>query len=58
MLILGRELGYKLEYSDIECENLVPESLQGDMGVDEFMEKLTVVDTDYERMMQEAGAKV
>ncbi|ANT64051.1 bifunctional aspartate kinase/homoserine dehydrogenase I [Prosthecochloris sp. CIB 2401] len=57
MLILGRELGYKLEYSDIECENLVPESLQGDMGVDEFMEKLTVVDTDYERMMQEAGAK-
>jgi len=57
MLILGRELGYTLEYSDIECENLVPESLQGDMGVDEFMEKLASVDAEYERMMQEAGEK-
>ncbi|NTV99369.1 MAG: bifunctional aspartate kinase/homoserine dehydrogenase I, partial [Chlorobiaceae bacterium] len=38
MLILGRELGFTLEYGDIECESLVPEDCRGDMPVEAFME--------------------
>lgn len=55
-LILGRELGYRLDYEDIECESLVPESLRGRMSVDEFMEKLSCVDADYDAKIQEASA--
>ncbi len=55
-LILGRELGYRLDYEDIECESLVPESLRGKMSVDEFMEKLSCVDADYDAKIQEASA--
>ncbi len=54
-LILGRELGYKLEYEDIECESLVPENLRTEMSVDTFMEKLRSADAVYEEKIRDAA---
>ncbi|RNA64205.1 bifunctional aspartate kinase/homoserine dehydrogenase I [Prosthecochloris sp. ZM_2] len=54
-LILGRELGFRLEYEDIDCESLVPESLSGDMGADEFLDRLREVDSTYEQMIRDAA---
>ena len=54
-LILGRELGYKIDYEDVKCESLVPESLRGEMSVDVFMEELSCVDGYYEAKIREAA---
>lgn len=54
-LILGRELGFELEYDDVECESLVPEELRGDMPVDTFLEKLSMVDDGYAEAIESAG---
>ncbi|MCG8343253.1 MAG: bifunctional aspartate kinase/homoserine dehydrogenase I [Chlorobiales bacterium] len=54
-LILGRELGYRLEYEDIECESLVPEELRAEMSVETFMEKLGSADAGYEEMIRKAA---
>ncbi len=54
-LILGRELGYRLEYEDIVCESLVPEHLRTDMSVEEFLDRLGSVDEEYKAKMQEAA---
>ena len=56
-LILGRELGYRLDYEDIECESLVPESLRGEMSVEEFMERLGGIDAEYQTRIGEAAEK-
>ncbi len=56
-LILGRELGFRLDYEDITCESLVPASLSGEMSIDLFMEKLKCVDAEYEEKRQEAAQK-
>lgn len=47
LLILGRELGYRLEYSDVVCESLVPEACRGDMTADQFLDRLEAVDDWY-----------
>ncbi|UZJ41224.1 bifunctional aspartate kinase/homoserine dehydrogenase I [Prosthecochloris sp. SCSIO W1101] len=54
-LILGRELGYRLDYEDIECESLVPEHLRTDMSVDTFMEKLSSADAGYDEKIRKAA---
>ena len=54
-LILGRELGYSLDYEDIECESLVPEHLRTGMSVDTFMEKLCSADEGYEKKIRQAA---
>ncbi len=46
-LILGRELGYTLEYDDVVCESLVPEEYRGQMPVAEFLDRLSSVDEWY-----------
>ncbi len=54
-LILGRELGYRLDYEDIECESLVPEHLRTEMSVETFMEKLSSADAGYEEEIGKAA---
>jgi len=54
-LILGRELGFELEYSDVVCESLVPEGLRGEMSTDEFLQRLGEVDGGYAEAMEKAS---
>jgi aspartokinase/homoserine dehydrogenase 1 len=53
-LILARDLGYKLNFKDIEYENLVPEALRGEMDTETFLDKLKEFDADFETRQQEA----
>ncbi len=46
-LILGRELGYTLEYDDVVCESLVLEEYRGRVPVAEFLDRLSSVDEWY-----------
>ena len=46
-LILGRELGFTLEYGDVICESLVPVEYRGEMAVPEFLDRLSSVDDWY-----------
>jgi aspartokinase/homoserine dehydrogenase 1 len=55
VLILGRELGFKLEYSDVVCESLVPEEYRGEMPVAEFLDRLSSVDEWYANAIAEAA---
>jgi aspartokinase/homoserine dehydrogenase 1 len=57
LLILGRELGYRLEYSDVECQNLVPEGLRGEMTPEEFLDGLSSIDDWYTAEMTHASAE-
>ena len=57
LLILGRELGYRLEYADVECESLVPESCRGEMTPDEFLDRLSGIDDWYAAEIGKAGAE-
>ncbi len=54
-LILGRELGFTLEYSDVACESLVPEEYRGEMGVPEFLDRLSTIDGWYADEIEKAG---
>ena len=54
-LILGRELGFTLEYGDVVCESLVPPEYQGEMTVTEFLDRLSGVDGWYADAMKEAA---
>ncbi len=56
-LILGRELGFRINYEDIRCESLVPDHLMGQMPVEEFLEKLACVDEVYDDMNRKAAAE-
>jgi aspartokinase/homoserine dehydrogenase 1 len=54
-LILGRELGFTLEYSDVVCETLVPEEYRGEMSVAEFLDRLSGVDGRYATLIEDAA---
>ncbi len=54
-LILGRELGYRLDYADVLCESLVPEDLQGEMSVSDFLDRLSKVDDWYADEVERAA---
>ncbi len=43
LIILGREMGLRIEMSDVRVESLVPESLSG-CGIDEFLDRLAGYD--------------
>ena len=55
LLILGRELGFTLEYGDVVCESLVPEEYRGEMPVPEFLDRLSGVDAWYADAIAEAA---
>jgi len=55
-LILGRELGYTLEYGDVVCESLVPPEYRGEMPVAEFLDCLSSVDEWYAHETEKATA--
>ncbi|NTU90652.1 MAG: bifunctional aspartate kinase/homoserine dehydrogenase I [Chlorobiaceae bacterium] len=57
LLILGRELGYHLEYADVACESLVPESCRGEMSPEEFLDRLAEVDDWYAKEIGHAAAE-
>jgi len=54
-LILGRELGYAMEYTDVACESLVPLEYRGNMAVQEFLERLSSVDEWYAAEIENAA---
>lgn len=52
-VILARELGYRTEVSDIDVENLVPESLRN-ISKDEFLKRVGEMDEHMLRLYKEA----
>ncbi len=57
LLILARVAGYKLEFGDVEIENLVPEPLRNGGSIDEFFEKLKKHDHEFEMMRSDAESE-
>lgn len=57
VLILAREAGWELELTEIKVENLVPESCQGDMSLEQFWTALAAHDDDFEKLRKEASAR-
>jgi aspartokinase/homoserine dehydrogenase 1 len=56
LIILGREMGLKLELADVALEGLVPPELAG-CGVDEFMQRLPELDAVMAKQLAEARAE-
>jgi aspartokinase/homoserine dehydrogenase 1 len=56
LIILGREMGLRLELADVQLESLVPRSLAGGM-VDEFLERLPAFDTAMAERLQAARSR-
>ena len=56
-LILGRELGYMLEFGDVACESLVPLEYQVGMDVSEFLDRLSSVDDWYASEAEKAAVE-
>lgn len=57
LLILAREAGLKLEFENIEIENLVPEPAREVSTVDEFFEILEQYDDHFQELYENAAAK-
>ncbi len=55
LLILARVAGYKLEFSDLEIENLVPEGARGKGDVETFFKQLKEYDGDFEKLRKTAA---
>ncbi len=55
-VILAREMGYKVELSDLEVRSLVPSELQ-DVPLDEFMEKMPLMDAELLSLYRDAEAE-
>ncbi|WNC72113.1 bifunctional aspartate kinase/homoserine dehydrogenase II [Thalassotalea psychrophila] len=53
LLILARLAGFELELEDIDCQNLVPNSLIG-LSVDEFLGQVNLLDQYFANKLQEA----
>jgi aspartokinase/homoserine dehydrogenase 1 len=56
LIILGREMGLTLELSDVSVTGLVPKVLE-QVGVEEFMERLSEFDVDMSAMLDAARKK-
>ncbi|KAJ6825087.1 bifunctional aspartokinase/homoserine dehydrogenase 1, chloroplastic-like isoform X2 [Iris pallida] len=56
VIILARESGLKLELSDIEIVNLVPEPLRENLSIEEFMHQLPKFDGDLTKERNDAEA--
>ncbi|MGF1669763.1 MAG: bifunctional aspartate kinase/homoserine dehydrogenase I [Balneolaceae bacterium] len=57
LLILARIAGYKLEFEDIEIQNLVPEGARNNGDVETFFNELEKYDNDFEKLRAAAGEK-
>jgi aspartokinase/homoserine dehydrogenase 1 len=57
LLILAREVGAKLELSDIEIENLVPKEAKGDIELNKFYELLKLNDKHFHDLKEKALKK-
>ncbi len=57
LLILAREIGFKIELKDIKVENLVPEPARQAKTVEEFFEKLKEFDEVFEQRRKSAQKK-
>lgn len=57
LLILARVAGYKLEFNDVEIENLVPEAVRDVKSADEFLARLKDHDDEFEELRSEAEKK-
>ncbi len=57
LLILARVAGYKLEFSDMEIQNLVPEGARGNGDVESFFKKLEKYDDEFEALRKAAESK-
>ena len=57
ILILARVAGFKLEFEDVEIENLVPEEIRTIDSVDEFMDRLPEFDAHFEQRRADAAKK-
>lgn len=57
LLILARETGLLMEMSDIQIQNLVPESLRKTQSIKEFFEKLKLEDPHFEKLKKDAESK-
>ncbi|MFD1819102.1 aspartate kinase [Pseudarcicella hirudinis] len=57
ILILGREIGLKIEPEDVTIHKLLPENCEKAPTVDEFFEQLEVSNTYFEKMVDEAEAR-
>ncbi len=55
-VILARELGYRVEVSDIEIESLVPEQFKS-LSKEEFLERISELDGNMEAMYRKAREK-
>jgi len=56
LLILARLAGFKLSIEDIDCQNLVPESLQ-QLSTDEFLSRCTELDQYFANALKQAKEK-
>jgi bifunctional aspartokinase / homoserine dehydrogenase 1 len=56
LIILGREMGLRLELDDVQLESLVPRALVG-VGLDEFLERLPQFDTAMAERLQAARGR-
>jgi aspartokinase/homoserine dehydrogenase 1 len=57
ILILSREAGLEMELDNIKVENLVPQSCQGQISIDEFFSCLEKHNDDYEKLRKKAADK-
>lgn len=55
LLILARVAGYRLDFDDIDVQNLVPEEARDAQDTDEFFEKLKEFDPEFEAMWKAAA---
>ncbi len=56
ILILAREVGFEMELSDVEIENILPQSCIKAKSVDEFFTELEKADDHFEEMRKNAEA--
>jgi bifunctional aspartokinase / homoserine dehydrogenase 1 len=56
LIILGREMGLRLELDDVQLESLVPRALVG-CGLDEFLERLPQFDSAMAERLQAARSR-
>jgi bifunctional aspartokinase / homoserine dehydrogenase 1 len=56
-LILAREIGCKLNISDVQIESMVSDELEAAESVDAFMDQLPSVDNSYRLLVEESRSK-
>ena len=53
LIILAREIGYRVELGDIKLENLIPESIRDITALDDFLSKKEEINEHYARLKEE-----